>query len=96
MAYNQNSTNQAKNLQNSDGCTVWLKNKMVKKRDGSEKEVFQGSVDIGGGKMIKISIDARLYTVDLERNGVTTSAVPAYCSKWKAEPRTQTSAKKSW
>jgi hypothetical protein len=91
---------QRKNLQNSEGLTLWLKHKMVRKKDGTEKEVFQGSVDIGGGKMIKISIDARLYHVEKvnSKNGVTENLLPAYVSKWKSTQPVATTpgAKKSW
>jgi hypothetical protein len=88
--------NQKKTLANSQGHTLWLKHKIVKRKDGTEKEVFQGSVDIGGGKMVKISIDARLYTVELENKGTMTHALPAYVSKWKSEPRLQQTNKNSW
>jgi hypothetical protein len=93
MAY---SNNTQKNLQNQEGLTLWLKHKLIKKRDGSEKEVFQGSVDIGGGKMIKVSIDARLYTVDLDVKGQTIPALPIYVSKWKSENRNMSKSNKSW
>lgn len=87
-----------KTLANAEGLTLWLKHKIIKKKDGSEKEVFQNSVDIGGGKMIKISIDARLYHIEKEnRKGDTENLLPCYVSKWKSTPQTQTSQpRKSW
>jgi hypothetical protein len=93
MAYSK----ERKNLQNSEGLTMWLKHKFVKKKDGTEKEVFQGSVDIGGGKMVKIQVDARMYTVDVAVNGNPVACLPVYVSKWKSEAKaTSTTTRKSW
>jgi len=89
-----------KNLQNSEGLTLWLKHKIVRKKDGSEKEVFQGSVDIGGGKMVKIQLDARLYHIEKlnSKTGLVENLLPAYVSKWKSQsPTTNTTrTNRSW
>jgi hypothetical protein len=85
-----------KNLQNSEGLTLWLKHKMVRRKDGTEKEVFQGSVDLGGGKMVKIQIDARMYTVDVDVKGQSIPTLPVYVSKWKSDARPMGTRKSSW
>jgi hypothetical protein len=90
MAYPQN--NQRKSLATQNGLTVWLKHKIVKNKKGEEREVFQSSVDIGGGKMVKLTIDARLYTVEAEKGHI----LPVYVSKWKSEQRPQNTNSKSW
>lgn len=93
-------TSNRKNLQNSEGLTLWLKHKIVRKKDGSEKEVFQGSVDIGGGKMIKFQIDARLYHIEKmnTRTGLMENLLPAYVSKWKSQApvANNTTQKRTW
>lgn len=89
MAYNQNKKNLGGSTQ---GLTLWLKHKIIKKKNGEEKEVFQSSVDIGGGKMVKISIDARLYTIDSKDGHL----LPVYVSKWKTNSTTTNTQKSSW
>jgi len=65
--------------------TLWLKKKIRKNRNGEEREVFSGSIDMGGGKMVKVQIPAELYTVTREdRKGQENELLPAYVSKWKS------------
>lgn len=90
MAYNNG--NQRKTLANQNALTAWCKHKTVKNKKGEEREVFQTSVDIGGGKMIKLTVDARLYTVDSDKGHI----FPIYVSKWKAEQRPQNAINRSW
>lgn len=87
-----NYNSQKKTLATSQGLTAWCKLKIIKNKKGEEREVFQTSVDIGGGKMIKLTVDARLYTVDSDKGFM----LPVYVSKWKSEARPQQTANKSW
>ena len=91
MAYNNNST-QKKTLATSQGLTAWCKLKTVKNKKGEEREVFQTSVDIGGGKMVKLTIDARLYTVDSDKGVI----FPVYVSKWKSDQKPKVQNSNSW
>ena len=70
--------------------TVWLK---VKKSTykGKDYENFQGSLDLGGGKMLKIQIYADLPTT--EKDGETLLA--ARVSKWKSD-RAEKRKTRSW
>lgn len=96
MAYNNNYSGGKPQIANgAEGQTLWLKQKMRKKRDGTETEVWQGSVDLGGGKMLKISLPGDLYTIPSDKGDL----LPAYVSKWKSDNRSNNGGggrKKAW
>ena len=74
--------------------TAWLKFKTVKSSKGNDLEVLQGSIDFGGGNMVKLTLYADCNTVDVKGEQM----LPVRVSKWKSTRQNQNTsrAKKAW
>lgn len=75
----------------ADAQTVWLK---FNEREYKGKKIttFKGSVDIGGGKMLSISLYADLTTI---KGDDGKELIGAYVQKWKSDKPAR-AARKSW
>lgn len=82
---------------NGKSTTVWLKRKTKKvfkgDRKGEEYDVFEGHLDIGGGKMIGLKFYADTVPTESE-NGEEIYPIDAW--KWKGTPQQKRTKSKAW
>lgn len=85
-------------MQDKDFGKLWLKEKTKTKRKGENKgeeyTVFEGTIDLGGGKMLTV----KTYRGEAVQNKDGENLIPLAVKKWKGNPsrnRSQ-SRQKSW
>ena len=71
--------------------TIWLKPKTIKNKKGEEIEVFQGSVDQGGGKMMKVTLYRDLSIVSTDDGDL----LPCRLTKWKSDRNSKNKRQKA-
>lgn len=81
---------------NTNNATVWLKQKTKKvfkgENKGNDYDVFEGTIDTGGGKMITLKI----YSNTMETTNEDGTFLPVRISKWKGTPKQKTVRKSNW